>query len=91
METTFYPKSVIELITRSITEFSLHVGSNTSQRIEQRLPDIWVDEKKLFQYQTLDDGERQRYMQIYDRLSDPYEYVDDNVPVITTVIVDSTM
>ena len=86
MEATFYPKSVIELIARSITQFSLHIGHNmhNTSHIEQLLLDIWLDGKKLFQY-----GERQRYMLIYDKLSDPYEYADDDVPTIVTVI-DST-
>ena len=78
---------VVELATRSITEFSLHVG-NSGPHFGHIPPDIWVGEKKLYQYQTLDDGERQRYKLTYDNsLSDPYQYVEDNTAVTTTVLV----
>jgi hypothetical protein len=76
-----YRKTVIGLVTRSITEFSLHTTSTTDTHIGQLLlPDIWVDGKKLYQYLTilrLDDGERQRYTLTYDKLLDPYEYVEE--------------
>ena len=81
----FYSNFVMGLITRSITEFSL--GLNTPH-IGQLLPDIWVDGKKLYQYQRLDDGEGQGYMLTCDKMSvlDPYEYAEDNSTVTTTVI-----
>ena len=91
----FYRKTVIGLVTRSITEFSLHFGHNTitttHTHIRQQLllPDIWVDGKKLYQYQTtfmLNDRERQRYMLTYDKLLDPYEYVEDFTPVIQYIL-----
>ena len=75
--TISYRRTVIGLVARSISEFSLHVGHNTTPQL---LPDIWVDEKKLYQYRyqtTLDDGERRRYMLTFDEPLDPYESVDD--------------
>ena len=48
-----YRKNVIGLVTRSIAEFSLLVGRNTTTQV--LLPDIWVDGKSLIQYQSLDD------------------------------------
>ena len=57
----FYDQTVKRLVTRSITGFLLHVGQNTLH-IRQLLPDIWVDGKELYQYQTPDDGEGHRYM-----------------------------
>ena len=80
----FYRKTVIGLITRSITEFSINV--NTSQHL---LPDIWVDGKKLYQFQTLtiqDDGERWRYMLTRDKLLDPYECVENFTPFIQYIL-----
>ena len=77
----FYRKTVIGLVTRSITEFSLHVGHSTTPQL---LPDIWVDGKKLYQYRyqtTLDDGERRRYMLTFDEPLDPYESVKDFAPI----------
>ena len=71
----FYGTIVTELVTRSITEFSLCVGHDI-MHAGQLLPDIWVG-KELYQYQTLDDGERQGYMlTFHDKLLDPYQYVD---------------
>ena len=86
-----YRKTVIELVTRSITEFSLHAGhSNTDTHIQQLLlPDIWVDGKKLYQNWTtikMDDGERQRYTLTYDKLLDPYEFIEDFNPVIQYIV-----
>ena len=84
-----YDKIVMGLITRSITEFSLHDGHNTP-RIGQLLPDINVHGKKLYQYQTLDDEERRRYILTYydipSRLG-PYEYLveEDVTPVLAIV------
>ena len=76
----FYRRTVIGLVTRSITEFSLHVGHNP----QLLLPDIWVDGDKLYQYRTmLDDGKRQRYMLTYDELLDPYDYVEEWDPLIS--------
>ena len=66
-----YSRTVIELVTRSITEFSLHVGHNTTPQL--LLPDIWVDGKKLYQA-TLDDGERRRYRLTHDEPFGPYDY-----------------
>ena len=82
-----YDKIVMGLITRSVTEFSLHDRHNTPY-IGQLLPDIWVDRKELYQYQTvtLDDGERQRYVLIYRKLLDPYLYIEDDTAVITTMV-----
>ena len=75
-----YRKTVVGLVTRSITEYSLHVGHNLNTTTPQLLlPDIWFDRKKLYQYQTpttLDDGERRRYMLSYDKPLDPYAFVD---------------
>ena len=73
------------LITRSIIGFSLHVEHNMSH-IGQLLPDIWVDGKKLYQYRTQDDEARQRYMLTYQKLFDPYQYVEDDTTVMTTVL-----
>ena len=73
------------LITRSITEFLLHDGhTSNAPHIGQLPPDIWADGKKLYQYQTLDGGERQRYVLTYDMLLDPYENAEV-VPFITSV------
>ena len=87
----FYTQAVIGLVTRSITEFSLHAGhSNTDTHIQQLLlPDIWVDGKKLYQYRTTlekDDGERQRYQLTYDKLLDPYEFEEDFNPIINYIV-----
>ena len=79
----FYRETVMGLVTRSITEFLLHDGHNTPH-IGQLLPDIWVDGKKLYQFQLLDGGERRRYMLTYDMLLDPYEYVEEIIPYITS-------
>ena len=85
-----YRKTVIGLITRSITEFSLHVGHNTTPQL--LLPDIWVDGKKLYQYQTLTtqdnvNGERQRYMLTYDKPpSDPYESEKEHHPHLQYIL-----
>ena len=62
-----YRRTVIELVARSITEFSLPVGHNTTPQL--LLPDIWVDRNKLYQYQTtLNDGERRRYKLTFGEL-----------------------
>ena len=85
----FYRKTVIGLVTRSITQFSIHVGRNTTSTPQLLLPDIWVDGKKLFQYRTLitpDDGERRGYMLSYDKLLDPYECVEDFTPLIQYIL-----
>ena len=76
-----YRRTVIGLITRSITEFSFYVGHNTTPQL---LPDIWVDGKKLYQYryQTTLDDERRRYVLTFDEPLDPYESVDDFTPPI---------
>ena len=83
---TIYHTIAIGLVTRSITEFSLHGRYDALHRdIGQLLPDIWVAGDKLYQYQTLDDEERQRYVLTYhDLMSDPYLYVDDPTLVITS-------
>jgi len=86
----FYRKTVTGLITRSITEFSINVEHNTTPKL--LLPDIWVDGKKLYQYQTLttqDDGQRLRYMLTYDKLLEPYEYVDNFNPLIPYILQDT--
>lgn len=82
----FYEEIVIGLVTRSITDFSLHVGHNIPH-IGQLLPDIWVYGEKLFQYQTLggDDGERQSYKLTYQKLLDPYHYEEGNTQVRPTI------
>jgi hypothetical protein len=82
----FYRKTVIGLITRSIAEFSLHVGHKTIPQL--LLPDIWVDGKKLYHSSTtLDDGERRRYMLSYDKLLDRYEDVERNVtPLVQHIL-----
>ena len=52
------------------------------------MPDIWVDEKMLYQYQTpitLDD-KRQRYMLTYDEPFDPFEYVEDFIPDVKYIL-----
>ena len=68
-----YRRTVIELVTRRITEFSLHEGHNTTPQL--LLPDIWVDGKKLYQYQTtLGDGERRRYKLTFGELLGDYGY-----------------
>ena len=72
-------------ITRSITEFSLPDGHDTPH-IGRLLPDIWVDRKELYQYQTPNDEERQRYLLTYRKLLDPYQYIEDKTSVITTVL-----
>ena len=78
----FYRKIVMGLVTCSITEFSRH----NTPRIGQFLPDIWVDGRKLYQYQTLYNGEGQRYVLVYHKLLDPYQYAEDNISVITTLL-----
>ena len=88
----FYRKPVIGLVTRSITEFSINVEHNTPPH--RLLPDIWVDGKRLYQYQTLTtlgDGERWRYMLTYysDNLLAPYEYDKSFDPLIQCVLQDS--
>ena len=82
----FYGTIVMGLVTRSITKFSLHVGSINTPHNGQSLPDIWVDGKKLYQYRTKVDEGRQRYMLTYEKLFDPYQYMEDNSAVITTVL-----
>ena len=86
----FYREIVIGLVTRSITEFSLHAGhSTTDTHIGQLLPDIWIDGKELYQYRTtleMDEGERQRYTLTYDKLLDPYEFVEDFNPIIKYIV-----
>ena len=89
----FYRQAVIGLVTRSITEFSLHAGHGTRDtHIGQLLlPDIWVDGKELYhwQYRTtleMDEGERQRYTLTYDKLLDPYEFVEDFNPIIKYIV-----
>ena len=74
----FYGKVVVRLVTRSITGFSLHVGHNIPH-IRQLLSDIWVD-GKLYQYQTLDGEERQRYKLTYQKpeLFGPYQYLEED-------------
>lgn len=88
-----YHETVRGLVTRSITdsEFSLHVGHNTNTNtphVGQCLPDIWVDGKELYQYQTLDDEDGQGYMLTYCMLqmSDPYKYAEDGTTFTTTII-----
>ena len=82
----FYHETVMELVTRSITNFS-HIGHNTPH-IEQRLPDIWVEGKKLYQYRPLDDEEGQGYLLTYGMLPmlDPYQYAEGSCPFTTTII-----
>ena len=75
----------MELITRSITEFSLHDGHNTPH-IGQLLPDIWVHRKELYQYKKLEGEERQRYVRTYQTPLDPYLYIVDNTAAITTLL-----
>jgi len=78
-----YHKTVIGLVTRSITELSINVGHNTTS--QHLLPDFWVDGKKLYQYQTLttlEDEERWRYVLTYDKLLNLNEYVEDFIPRI---------
>ena len=87
----FYREIVIGLITRSITEFSLHAGHGTTDTYigQLLLPDIWIDGKKLYQYRTtlkMDDGERQRYTLTHDKLLDPYEFVEESKPVIQYIV-----
>ena len=86
----FYREIVIGLVTRSITEFSLHAGhSTTDTHIGQLLPDIWIDGKELYQYRTkleMDEGERQRYTLTYGKLLDPYEFVEDFNPIIKYIV-----
>ena len=84
-----YHNAVMGLVTRSISNFSLHVGHDDTplHSISGILPDIWVDGKKLYQCQTLeDDGGRWRYSLSFQELLDPYRYVEDNVSVITTLL-----
>ena len=84
----FYRKTVIGLITRSITKFSINDEHNITPP-QLLLPDFWVNGKKLYQYQTLttlDDGERLRYKLTYDKLLDPYEYVENFTPLIQYII-----
>ena len=72
----FYCKTVVGLITRSIIEFTIDAGHNTTTP-QPLLPDIWVEGKKLYQHQTLDNGERRRYLLTYDKLLDPYEFEEN--------------
>jgi hypothetical protein len=81
----FYHNIVTELVERSVTDFSLQVGGNRPHS-GQILPDIWVGGKKLYQYQTLDDGVGQRYKLTYRPLLGPYKYLEDNTTVMTTVV-----
>ena len=88
----FYRKDIIGLVTRSITEFSIDVEHNTTP--QPLLPLIWVDGKKLYQYQTLttpDDGKRWRYMLTYDsdKLLNPYEFVENFTPLIQYISQDA--
>ena len=81
----FYHKTVIGLVTRSITEFSINAGHNTTPQL--LLPDFWVDGKKLYQYQTLitlGDAERRRY-----KLLDPYEHVENFIPLQQYILQDT--
>jgi hypothetical protein len=84
----FYGTIVMGLVTRSVTGFSLHVEhTNIPRHIGQLLPDIWVDGKKLYQYRTQIDEERQRYVLTNQMpLFDPYQYMEDNTAVVTTVL-----
>ena len=70
----FYGTTVMGLVTRSVIGFSLHIGHNIPH-IGQLLPDVWVDGKKLYQYMTEVDEEKQGYMLTYQKLFDPYEYM----------------
>ena len=86
----FYRKTVIGLVTRSITEFSINAGHNTTPQL--LLPDFWVDGKKLYQYQTLitlGDAERRRYTPTYDKLLDPYEHVENFTPLQQYILQDT--
>ena len=85
----FYHNIVMGLVTRSISDFSLHVGYGDVPHIGGLLlPDIWVAGKKLYQCQTsdYDDGGRRRYSLTYQKLLDPYRYVEDNISVMTTLL-----
>ena len=87
----FYREIVIGLVTRSITEFSLHAGHGTTDTYigQLLLPDIWIDGKKLYQYRTtleMDEGERQRYTLTYDKPLDPYEFVEDFSPIVKYIV-----
>jgi len=66
----------MRLIARSITEISIHDGHKTPH-IGQKLPDIWVNRKELYQYQAMNDEERQKYVLTYycdQNPLDPYPY-----------------
>ena len=84
-----YHETVMELVRYSINQFSLQVGDNhDTPHIGQIPPDIWVDGKKLYKYQTLENEEGQGYMLTYGILPmlDPYRYADDSTSFTTTVI-----
>ena len=82
----FYGAVVMALITRSITGFSLHVGHDVPH-IGHLWPDIWVDGKKLYQYQTQVDVARQKYVLTSRHLFDPYQYRDmDDGAVVMTIL-----
>ena len=80
----FYGTVVVGLASCSITGFSLHVGHDIPH-IGQLLPDIWVDGKKLYQYRTLNNEDRKRYMLTYHKSFDPYQYPEDDTGVVRTV------
>jgi hypothetical protein len=83
----FYGTFVTGLALCSITEFSPHTGIDDIPHIGQLLPDIWVDGKRLlFQYQTHADEEREGYMLTYQKPFDPYQYMEDDAAVVTTVL-----
>ena len=71
-------------MTRSITEFPLR-NERDAQHIGL-LPDFWVGGEKLYQYQTLDDGERRGYVLTYHKLMDPYRYAEDNTSLIMRLL-----
>jgi hypothetical protein len=82
----FYSTFVVALAIRSITGFSLYTGIDIDiPHIGQLLPDIWVDGKRLYQYQTHADEEREGYMLTYQKTFDPYQYMEDDAAVRTTV------
>ena len=64
------------LVTSSVTGFSLHAGPTNIQHNGQLLPDIWVDGKKLYHYRTNVCEDRQRYVLSYEKLLDPYQYME---------------
>jgi hypothetical protein len=80
--TRLYHEIVTELVERSVTDFFLPVGGNRLHS-GQILPSIWVGRMKLYQYQTLEDGVRQRYKPTYCQLFDPYRYLDSNSAATT--------